>query len=165
MSPGPPSSDPPPFGKSAPMSIEAVVAVIDQKLRAGQASFGELRNRDDQLATEIGVLREMMRPKPTNWFAVVIALFSVLVTILGAVWGLNSLFSARPTRDELERDKAVIKQQLDSLTIEQRTLHDQQIEERTVLKGLGDTLIETNKKLDYLIQRSSSSGRRGATPP
>lgn len=154
------TSDPPPLGKP---SIEAAIAVMDNKLRTGATTFAELRGRDDELATKIGVIEDRLRPKPTNWFAVVIALFSVLVTVLGAVWGLNSLFSARPTRDEIERDHAVIKQQIDTLTLEQRTLHDQQIEERTVLKGLTDTLVETNKKLDYLIGRST--GRRGGTPP
>jgi septal ring factor EnvC (AmiA/AmiB activator) len=142
-------------------SIETVVAIIDQKLKAGATSFAELRNRDDQLSTQLGVLEERMRPKPTNWLAVMVTLFSVMVTICGLVWGLNTWFSERPTRDELERDTALVKQRIDDITAEQRYLRDQLIEQRTLLKGATDTLLEMNKKLDTL-QRT---GRARASSP
>lgn len=150
-------SDPPPLGKT---SVETAVAIIDQKLKAGAVTFAELRARDDQLSTQQGVLEERMRPKPTNWFAVTITLFSVMVTIGGLVWGLNTWFSARPTRDELERETAVQRQKIDEITTEERYLRDQLIEQRTLLRGVTDALTEANKRIDQL-----SRGRtRSATP-
>lgn len=147
------------------MSIESAIAVIDQRLKNGQNSFHELRGALDKCSTEIGVLREMLRPKPTNWFAIVMSLFGAAVAVAGALWTLHSLFSERPTRDEIQRDTATQKQTIDQIRTEQRDLRDQQIEHRTMLKTMSDTLDASNDKLDYLIQQRGTRAGGGRRTP
>lgn len=156
-------SDPPPF-HTPKLTLEARVAVNEEKLKTGQKAFEALRKRDDDLSTEIGVIKEAIRPKPFSWGKALAATFGIAVTLAGFIWTMSWLFSERPTRDEVRVGEEKTKQAIEQLRVDQRQMSEQQVEHRVQLQNIGKTVEDTSKKLDILIERGSGGRRRAPAP-
>lgn len=119
----------------------------DQALDAGRHEFSRLREDVVQIGKRVSDLE----PKKPDYLRIGAFVLTLVIAVLAGWWKLSDLFNARPTRDELARERAEQKVQLEQQSDDIRTIRDQQIEQASDLKQLKASADKTNQRLDQLF--------------
>lgn len=137
------------------------------RLENGTKSFHDFRGDVQEIANEQSSMSSSfaekvaaLAPKPPSASKVAGIVIAVIGMSGGALWGLSTMISDRPTTGQIERIIDAHESHGHRDTIQQiRDIRDVQIEQTTTIKAIADKIVRQDGKLDMLLEQTSGRKR------
>jgi cytoskeletal protein RodZ len=128
-----------------------------------QDDMGEVKEKLVEHETRFSNGREVMaemkqeivdlKPKAPDWLKLMLAGLSVVGILMGAQLWLTDRFNSRPTRGEMEKNAAPIKQAQKETAKEIGDIEKSQSAQQTSIQNIERTQTQQGRKIDTILER------------
>jgi cytoskeletal protein RodZ len=125
------------------------MGVVKEKLVQHETRFSNGREVMSEMKQDLIDLK----PKAPDWLKLMLAGLSVVAILMGAQLWLTDRFNARPTRAQVEKQVAPIKEAQKETAKEIGDIEKSQSAQQTSIRNIEHTQTAQGKKIDKILER------------
>jgi hypothetical protein len=147
--------------ESRTRDLEKSMTETQLRLENGTHAFSDMRDEQASMSTTFAEKVASLTPKPPSVSKVTGIVLALISLAGGALWGLSTMISDRPTSGQIEKIIDGHQEHGHKDTrIEIRELHDVQIQQNTTIQSIEKKVDDQDVKLDTLIRQTAKTKSR-----